>query len=1343
MDLQSFLPGAVLQYLSAHPSRPLLRPERMEGACMFADVSGFTALSESLAALGGEGAEVLTRVLNEFYAAVIAVLEPAGGDVMRFAGDAVTVFFPGEGALGRAHRAGLDLQTMMGRFAEVPTPAGPAALRMKIGIASGECRLFLVGDGERLDYVFAGAPVDGAAEAEHHAGAGEVVFAGGEFQVPGSKFQVEAIDSGFWRVLDVPEKSVTRHSTLDARPLELETRNSKLETVPESAFLPFLHPKLVELAAAGGLERINEHRPVTVLFIRFGEQLDPAVPEDLAVFGRFYSDSLAAARRFDGTINKVDCGDKGNTLLVLFGAPVAHEDDAERALEFALDLQRSARESGLSLRVGINRARVFCGLVGSPRRREYTVMGDGVNLAARLMQAAAEGSVLAGEGVKEGRAQAYRFQDLPPMRFKGKSRALPVARLQGRSGDRMDIPFFVGRQTELGRLAAALETRPSDRPFLAWIWGEAGVGKSFLLHYFGELHLGDSRHYSRCHSYTAGIAHYAVQKLVLEALQDLLVGGAFPSRDKALALLSDKAPDIAEYAPLLLRTLNLAAPGEVEPELEPEVRRSLLWRMMLLVLTEAARQGEMSWIVDNGEWLDPESRDFLLHAARVMETGRFRVLVASREAEPEEPGLSVTALELAPLSQAETAELSRRLLEVEVVPEEAVRKVWEVSKGNPLMSQETLRLMFTSGYLARSEDAPDILLVDETREPEMPGSVAGFVLAQADALPAADRGALARLCVVGENISRGLLPHLGLDPAVAERLAADGRYLRFNPLSQNYYFVKPSFQQALYESLEFTFRRETHREAAEGLEVLVHPSRPDRGHLLAWHYGEARDPRALPHLHAIARAARDGYALKEAAAAYGRIVDIGGEAGDDIQEAVLALTDLLLLLGKAAEADQLLNRRWERFDDTHRSAAHLARAAALRGLGAFPQAEEQARRALDAARTPRSRFLAESFHGKLLGQTGRVREALQMMEGLVREHKRFKDDPEYQMNRMRLAFIKFQTGQSKEAIKTFAALTRWFKVRKQIKGLYTIQNNLSMMLLESGSYKKALQLSRSSYEILKRYGIWEAESILSITMNLGLLALNLGHFEFSAQYLQVALAYAKRFRSPLVYRVHYLYALLMLHQGRFSQALLMIDESYRACEGFHVPKNETHEIAMEIYLELCDHVRFDTVLRAYETEITQMRLSYLLPSLQCYAAEGCLLRGDSAARVNEMAAYLDQWCEERLHLEAFRAARFLYGATREERYIDRMGQLLGCIEKQLFHVEYALAAFARDPSPRLRRRLLAILTRYPYGPLLIRAQRVFLQSARSPRQRAGHQARIMELRQMLYQGLPPDLIPGE
>jgi class 3 adenylate cyclase len=191
----------------------------LPGACLFADVSGFTAMSEALLAMGKEGSEVLTKVLNGFYAELVEAALANGGDVMRFAGDAVTVHFPDEAT---ALRAGLAMQGLMPRFCSIPTPAGEFTLRMKAGVATGEAHFFLVEGAGRRDYVYSGDPVDGSAEAEHHAEAGEVVAKRGV---------------GFDKILDASGES--------------KPPDTQGELASGDILAPFLHPLLWEALAAG------------------------------------------------------------------------------------------------------------------------------------------------------------------------------------------------------------------------------------------------------------------------------------------------------------------------------------------------------------------------------------------------------------------------------------------------------------------------------------------------------------------------------------------------------------------------------------------------------------------------------------------------------------------------------------------------------------------------------------------------------------------------------------------------------------------------------------------------------------------------------------------------------------------------------------------------------------------------------------------------------------------------------------------------------------------------------------------------------------------------------------
>lgn len=1336
MTLRVFLPRLALDYLQRRPERPIGIPEYARGTCLFADVSGFTALSESLAAMGREGAEVLTRVLNGFYAEVISVLKPAGGDVIRFAGDAVTVFFPGVEREANAVEAALALQAMMGKFDRIPTPVGESCLKMKIGLASGECVFFLVGGGEGLDYVFAGRPVDRCAEAEHHAAAGEIIFAGNEFSAQSSKFKIEEIAQGFHRIVGLQPSAFSPRSFPQPSAFSLQSSSA----AEEASLAPFLHPRILELQRGGGLDLVNEHRAAVVAFIQAGRTLDCGREEDLVLLGRFYAAAADLARRFDGSVNKIDCGDKGNKLLVLFGAPVAHEDDADRALEFALALQKGSRKLGLPLRIGINRARVFCGLVGSPERHEYTVMGDGVNVAARLMQAAPDDAVLAAEGLKETASSGFYFQDLPPMQFKGKSRPMPVAKLQGRTGETFQIPFFIGRDAERAALLEALRNHPGDRPFLAWVEGEPGVGKSYFLHHFSEQCLPpEHRCYSRCQSYASSMAYFPFQKFLQEVLQAMKVAQTFTPREKVLVALAQRDPEMRAYAPLLLRALNLAAPEDREPDLEPEIRRSLLWKMMLLLLQEALRQREIVWIIDNAQWMDEESRAFLAHLLRMLESGRLRVFAASRDPAPDEPGLAVHRVPLGPFSEEEAGAYARALLGVREAPEEALRKAWAVGRGNPLLHQESLRLMLKSGYLSRSEDFPDILMIDASAGADLPESLSGIVLSQVDALPAAEKGALMRLSVAGENIPEPLARALGVEKEVIGRLAAAGQFLRYNAVSQNYFFAKQAYQQAVYDSLEFSFRREAHLKLAEAVEAAYDITRPDTAFLLAHHFGEAASPRAIPFLERIGREAKEAYALQEAAKAYARLVAIGREAGMHIQRAQVELAELYLLLGNAEAAGKLMEGNLEAFGPECRSAAHRTLAGAFRAQGAFPQAETHAKKALETAAQPHDAFGAECFLGKLYGQTGRMEQALKTMERIETDHKHFKNDPEYQMNRMRLAFVRFQTGQAGQAQKMFEAISGWFNRKGQIKGQYAILNNLSLIKMERGEYVQALRYCEDAYRVVNKYGFWEAESVVSVLFNRSLLNLYLGNLIAAYDIGATAHTYAKRYGTHLLYKTEYLLLLNHLQRGQYAAALQYLDAALATCRQHKIPANEVIETAMDLYWELAAPAEHSQALDLYAKEIKRLGLSYLHEALKNYQAENSLLRSDSSSFVVTQEDHIKVCLGAGLLPEAYRAARSLFLATLDHRFLVRMAEILSKLDLRQFHVELACLQYADHPTPERRTALIALLRRYPYGLLSVQAYAAMAQAAKSGRTRKKYLIMAKEKMEKMAEGLPEDL----
>src|SRR5262245_30329260 len=407
----SYIPYALAREILEHPSEsPVGRERRMDVVALFADVSGFTPISEALSKVGKVGAEELTTILNSYFEPMIDLIQSYGGIIGKFGGDAMTVLFPyttrtRAATARRAIQCALDMQAAMGRYAAIPTSVGTFGLAMKAGLALGPLFCTTVGDPAiRLEYIIAGRVLDLCADAEHHATKGEVVVHQELLEAAGPAEVVEARG----------DFSCLAHLNHYVQPAPLPPLDH-LPPIAIQTIARYIHPSIAERLRAGQSGFINEHRKVTVLFISFAGFDYDDDPQVGAKLQDYLVKVIQTIQRYDGYLNKVDMGDKGSKYIVLFGAPLTHENDEERAIRCALEL----RGLGVAIRIGINTGFVYCGQVGSPARQEYTVMGDPVNLAARLMQAAQPGQILVSSFTWRYIPEAFVWEQLAPINVKG------------------------------------------------------------------------------------------------------------------------------------------------------------------------------------------------------------------------------------------------------------------------------------------------------------------------------------------------------------------------------------------------------------------------------------------------------------------------------------------------------------------------------------------------------------------------------------------------------------------------------------------------------------------------------------------------------------------------------------------------------------------------------------------------------------------------------------------------------------------------------------------------------------------------------------------------------------
>jgi class 3 adenylate cyclase/tetratricopeptide (TPR) repeat protein len=432
---------------------------------LYADLRNFSLLSTAFAQVP-DGAEQLHAILANFFAVMVQTITAHGGDVVAIAGDALTVWWPDRVDLAHGERCG---QAMLAAVADLPaveTPAGPAWLDLRIGVAAGPGVAALVGlPAYGVHMTLFGPALEAAAAAKDQASTG--------------KMHIVTSDDVFPLDCAVRSLSGERHDqrTGPISPGQLEEGSSHSVQLTLEHFLP---PAFAARLQSGVL--LAEYRRCIPAFAAF------RLPPTAAALHDLVAQVQTVVVRWGGWLNEVEIGDKGPLFVMLFGAPIAYGDDALRAVGCCLEL----RERNLITRAGISIGTLFVGAVGCAMRRAYTVQGSEMNLAAHLMEAATPGAVLISGRMRHEVAGHYAIGSPSFLCVKGIAQPVPVMPVtkMPQSGRLSDRPFqryppdglpLIGRMHERTLLWQAMAQAIAGQAQVVILEGEAGIGKSSLL----------------------------------------------------------------------------------------------------------------------------------------------------------------------------------------------------------------------------------------------------------------------------------------------------------------------------------------------------------------------------------------------------------------------------------------------------------------------------------------------------------------------------------------------------------------------------------------------------------------------------------------------------------------------------------------------------------------------------------------------------------------------------------------------------------------------------------------------------------------------------------------------
>ena len=722
---------------------------------LFADVSGFTALTERLAARGPSGAEDLTRYLNTYFGELIEVIDAAGGDTVKFAGDALLALWPAEdepdmvGLAESVAEAALRIQT---RLHDHEVGDG-IKLSLKLSIGAGEVAAeHLGGVFNRWELLIAGGPLSQVGVANGQASPGQVVVAREAWKLLRGSGVAAPLKEGVMRLT-----AITRRTKAVIMP------RPKPEPSASDALRRFIPGAIRARLDAGQSDWLAELRPVTVVFINLP---DFSYDTSLEKAQEAMQALQTALYRFEGSINKISVDDKGASLIAVLGLPpLAHEDDPERGLRAAQMMQEGLTRLGQRSSVGVTTGGAFCGAVGSTLRREYTVIGDVVNLAARLM-VAAQGGILCDEPTARAAGGRVTCEALPPIKVKGKEQPIaifrPGAARADRRNERKRKSRIVGRETERAQLATLLDKNARGQAVL--VQGDVGMGKTRLLQ--DMIVQAEARGFAVLSGAGDSIdsnTPYHAWRPVLE--QVFLLGKSAADEAGPAAILARLPADeaIIQRAPLLGTILAMEWPdSEVPKKLSGRDRADALLGLVSDILQRMAARLPLLLVIKDTQWLDSASWSLLAHVRKAVPNltvalgARLATGIAHEEIDAFLAATGATRIVLGPLPRDELRTILCDQLGVDSLPDSVLDLVVERTDGNPFFSEELICAL-RDGHFIELRDriahvAPN---VGEPRSWKIPSTVQGVVTGRIDRLPPPEQLTLKVASVVGRVFARG------------------------------------------------------------------------------------------------------------------------------------------------------------------------------------------------------------------------------------------------------------------------------------------------------------------------------------------------------------------------------------------------------------------------------------------------------------------------------------------------------------------------------------------------------------------------------------------------------------
>jgi class 3 adenylate cyclase/tetratricopeptide (TPR) repeat protein len=839
----------------------------------------------------------------------------------------------------------------------------------------------------------------------------------------------------------------------------------------------------------------GERKQVTVLFVdvsgftSLSESLDPE--EVHGLMSRAFELMLDEVHRYEGTVNQF----LGDGIMALFGAPIAHEDHAQRAVHAALGIRkaleshqeelRRRRGIGFQVRQGLNTGLVVVGSIGNDLRMDYTAVGDTTNVAARLQAAADPGRIVMSDVIHRLVGGYFYVRPLGDFTLKGKAEPVRawevlsarVARTRLEVEAERGLTPFVGRDRELRVLFECFEQAKASHGQVVFIAGEPGIGKSRLLLEF-RRHLGDEATWleGRAMSFGRSIAFHPLIDMLRRnfRIEEGDAEGTMVTKiERGILRLGEDLRPIVPY----LRYLLSVDPGDATVlTMDAQQRRGEIFDALRRLTVRASEVRPQVAVYEDGHWMDQATEEYLLFTADGIPTSRVLRILTYRTGyiHPFGERTYHTRIALNTLSTAHSVAMAQAMLATESFPEELQGLIVRKAEGNPFFVEEMVKSLLEVGALRQAGES--YVLTKRLDEIFVPDTIQDVIMARIDRLEEAQKRTLQLASVIGREFTRRLLDRLAeigarIEEVLRELKAIELIYEKSVFPELAYMFKHSLTHEVAYNSLLVQRRKELHRVIARAIEELYADRLSEQYEILAYHFAKGEEwAKALQYLLKAAEKAAKAFANHAAIALYDQALEAAGQLGAAVDANTLiaihrAKADLYMVLSEyvraRAEGERLLAL-------TRRIGDRQCEAVALAGMGVasawshnFERALTEASQAIAIAREVDAKaVLAGGYFslGHVHALTGHLDEAQEEME-LAITLGRAGGDVVHQPFAYSLAFVgqlKNWRGEYAEALPLQAESLRIAREHNLLMPLLFVIWDIGMALTGKGDYDEAL-----------------------------------------------------------------------------------------------------------------------------------------------------------------------------------------------------------------------------------------------------------------------------------------------